>query len=110
MAPEILRGGSSNEKCDVYSYGVILYELVVLRRPWDECRYQHQVTHAVVNDGKRLPLPGDLNADIGKLIKSCWEEDFQMRPSFRDILKTLDEFSELAPSPSALERWRAGAN
>lgn len=36
MAPEVLRNEPSNEKCDVYSYGVILYELVTGREPWTE--------------------------------------------------------------------------
>lgn len=34
MAPEVLRNEPSNEKADVYSYGVILWELATLQRPW----------------------------------------------------------------------------
>jgi serine/threonine protein kinase len=34
MAPEILRNEPSDEKCDVYSYGVVLYELVTGLEPW----------------------------------------------------------------------------
>jgi serine/threonine protein kinase len=34
MAPEILRNEPSDEKCDVYSYGVVLYELVTGCEPW----------------------------------------------------------------------------
>ncbi len=34
MAPEVLRNEQSNEKCDVYSYGVVLYELVTNQEPW----------------------------------------------------------------------------
>ena len=33
-APEVLRNDRSDEKCDVYSYGVILYELVTGLEPW----------------------------------------------------------------------------
>lgn len=34
MAPEVLRNEPSNEKCDVYSFGVIMYELVTGQEPW----------------------------------------------------------------------------
>ncbi|XP_047158060.1 serine/threonine-protein kinase CTR1-like [Vigna umbellata] len=34
MAPEVIRGELSNEKCDVFSFGVILWELVTLQQPW----------------------------------------------------------------------------
>lgn len=34
MAPEILRNEPSDEKADVYSYGVVLYELVTNQEPW----------------------------------------------------------------------------
>lgn len=34
MAPEVLRNEPSNEKCDVYSFGVIMYELVTGLEPW----------------------------------------------------------------------------
>jgi len=34
MAPEVIKGELSNEKCDVFSFGVILWELVTLQQPW----------------------------------------------------------------------------
>ena len=37
MAPEVLRGSDSiDEKCDVFSFGVILWELVTRMEPWSE--------------------------------------------------------------------------
>jgi serine/threonine protein kinase len=35
MAPEVLRNEPSNEKSDVYSYGVILWEIATQKIPWD---------------------------------------------------------------------------
>lgn len=34
MAPEVLRDEPSNEKADIYSFGVILWELATLQQPW----------------------------------------------------------------------------
>jgi len=35
MAPELLRNEPFTEKCDVFSFGVIMWELCTLKRPWD---------------------------------------------------------------------------
>jgi serine/threonine protein kinase len=34
MAPEVLRDEPSNEKSDIYSFGVIMWELATLQQPW----------------------------------------------------------------------------
>lgn len=34
MAPEVLRDEQSNEKSDIYSFGIILWELATLQQPW----------------------------------------------------------------------------
>ena len=34
MAPEVLRDEASNEKSDLYSFGIILWELATLQQPW----------------------------------------------------------------------------
>ncbi|XP_020233574.1 serine/threonine-protein kinase CTR1 isoform X3 [Cajanus cajan] len=48
MAPEVIRGELSNEKCDVFSFAVILWELVTLQQPWrllnpSQCRLLQQL-------------------------------------------------------------------
>lgn len=35
MAPELIRNEPYNEKCDIFSMGVIMWELCTLKRPWD---------------------------------------------------------------------------
>ncbi|EMS48137.1 Serine/threonine-protein kinase CTR1 [Triticum urartu] len=56
MAPEVLRNEPANEMCDVYSFGVILWELATLRVPWSGLNPM-QVVGAVGFQNKRLDIP-----------------------------------------------------
>ncbi|KAK6152330.1 hypothetical protein DH2020_014965 [Rehmannia glutinosa] len=71
MAPEVLRDEPSNEKADVYSFGVILWELATLQQPWDNLN-PAQVVAAVGFKGKRLEIPPDMNPQIAAIIVACW--------------------------------------
>ncbi|KAL4316687.1 hypothetical protein AHAS_Ahas15G0310000 [Arachis hypogaea] len=72
MAPEVLRNEPSNEKCDVYSFGVILWELSTLQQPWGGMNPM-QVVGAVGFQHCRLVIPDDMEPAIMDIIKQCWK-------------------------------------
>lgn len=88
MAPEVLRDEPSNEKSDIYSFGVILWELATLQKPWSTLN-PAQVVAAVGFKGKRLDIPRSLNPQIAALIEACWANEPLKRPSFSSIMETL---------------------
>ncbi|WVZ87062.1 hypothetical protein U9M48_033757 [Paspalum notatum var. saurae] len=88
MAPEFLRGEPSNEKCDVYSFGVILWELLTMQQPWSGLG-PAQVVGAVAFQNRRLPIPKDTSPVLTALVESCWDDDPRQRPSFSSIVDTL---------------------
>ncbi|KAL5709595.1 non-specific serine/threonine protein kinase [Ranunculus cassubicifolius] len=88
MAPEVLRDEPSNEKCDVYSFGVILWELMTLQLPWSNLN-QAQVVFAVGFKNKRLEIPPNVNPQVGILIEACWSNEPWKRPSFSSIMEAL---------------------
>ncbi|XP_024380362.1 probable serine/threonine-protein kinase SIS8 isoform X2 [Physcomitrium patens] len=86
-APELLRNEPVTDKCDVFSLGVIMWELSTLRRPWEGFKPM-QVVNAVAHNQARLEIPDGL---IGTLIADCWKEDPEARPSYEEILTRLHE-------------------
>ncbi|XP_009769085.1 putative serine/threonine-protein kinase SIS8 isoform X2 [Nicotiana tabacum] len=88
MAPEVLRNEPSDEKCDVYSYGVVLWELCTLQQPWGGMNPM-QVVGAVGFQHRRLDIPDDMDPAIADIIRKCWQTDPKLRPSFAEIMAAL---------------------
>ncbi|KAG6627599.1 probable serine/threonine-protein kinase SIS8 isoform X1 [Carya illinoinensis] len=88
MAPEVLRNEPANEKCDVYSFGVILWELSTLQQPWGGMNPM-QVVGAVGFQHRRLDIPNDMDPTIADIIQKCWQTDPKLRPTFAEIMAAL---------------------
>ncbi|XP_048137435.1 serine/threonine-protein kinase EDR1 [Rhodamnia argentea] len=102
MAPEVLRNEPSNEKCDVYSFGVILWELATLRLPWTGMNPM-QVVGAVGFQNRRLEIPKEVDPVVGKIIWECWLTEPNLRPSFAELAGALKSLQRLM-IPSHLDQ------
>ncbi|KAL1330425.1 hypothetical protein HN51_047653 [Arachis hypogaea] len=92
MAPEVILGKPSNEKCDVFSFAVILWELVTLEQPWRQLN-PSQVVAAVGFMDQRLEIPSHVNPQVTALIELCWDTDPTRRPSFSHVMKRLRQIT-----------------
>ncbi|XP_066329868.1 probable serine/threonine-protein kinase SIS8 [Miscanthus floridulus] len=99
MAPEVLRNEPSNEKCDVYSFGVILWELATMRVPWGGLNPM-QVVGAVGFQHRRLDIPKDVDPQVASIISSCWDNDPSKRPAFSQLLSPLKQLQRLVVTES----------
>ncbi|KAF8085508.1 hypothetical protein N665_0665s0017 [Sinapis alba] len=99
MAPEVLRNEPADEKCDVYSYGVILWELFTLQQPWGKMNPM-QVVGAVGFQHRRLEIPESVDPRIADIISKCWQTDPRSRPSFAEIMISLKQLQKPIMSPN----------
>ncbi|XP_030474633.1 uncharacterized protein LOC115692019 isoform X2 [Syzygium oleosum] len=90
MAPEVLRNEASDEKSDVYSYGVVLWEIATQKIPWDNLNAV-QVIGAVGFMNQRLDIPHDVEPQWASIIESCWHSDPKCRPTFQELLERLKD-------------------
>nr|UMO80404.1 Serine/threonine protein kinase [Pandoravirus aubagnensis] len=87
-APEIIRGARYSEKVDVYSFGIVMWEVVTRRRPFADRGFA-DVALAVL-DGVRPAIPSSCPTDLAKLMSACWYTDPDARPSMEEVVKRLD--------------------
>ncbi|KAM1388379.1 hypothetical protein ACFX2I_016516 [Malus domestica] len=88
MAPEVLRNEPANEKCDVYSFGVILWELATCCVPWKGLNPM-QVVGAVGFQNRRLEIPEEIDPVVAEIIRDCWQTEPNLRPSFSQLMVRL---------------------
>lgn len=92
MAPELLRQDAFNEMSDVFSFGVILWELVMCEKPWRE-EHPMQIVFKVGSRGERLstPPPEMCEPALREMIVACFAELATRRPSFNEVASKLEE-------------------
>jgi serine/threonine protein kinase len=101
MAPEVVNDENYTEKIDVWSFGMVLYEITTNKIPYDYC--QENVLFLFLEIGisaKTPPIPQEncIHPVLLTLMKKCWAWNPEQRPSFDDIvyvLKGIDERNAL---------------
>ena len=94
-APEVLKRKPYTEKADVYSFGVILWELFTRQLPFATHQFQHLVEDDVIR-GIRPQIPEDCWTSYSDLIRSCWHDDPNKRPPFSKITTALANIIDTA--------------
>ncbi|CAN1225413.1 Probable serine/threonine-protein kinase SIS8 [Linum grandiflorum] len=97
MAPELLNGSSSkvSEKVDVFSFGIVLWEILTGEEPYANMHYG-AIIGGIVNNTLRPPVPSFCDSEWKLLMEQCWAPDPLGRPSFTEIARRLRVMSAAA--------------
>ncbi|KAH8323964.1 hypothetical protein KR074_002270 [Drosophila pseudoananassae] len=89
MAPEVIRNEPCSEKVDIWSYGVVLWEMLTCEIPYKDVD-SSAIIWGVGNNSLKLLVPSTCPEGFKLLVKLCWKSKPRNRPSFRQILSHLD--------------------
>nr|XP_016942324.1 mitogen-activated protein kinase kinase kinase isoform X1 [Drosophila suzukii]XP_036676089.1 mitogen-activated protein kinase kinase kinase isoform X1 [Drosophila suzukii] len=92
MPPEVISVSTYSKSSDVWSYGVLLWELITGETPYKGFD-PLSVAYGVAVNTLTLPIPKTCPETWGALMKSCWQTDPHKRPGFKEILKQLESIA-----------------
>ncbi|GBB98846.1 hypothetical protein RclHR1_03340007 [Rhizophagus clarus] len=89
VAPEVLQGKKYTRASDIYSFGMIMWEVMVGRRPFWDRKHDTELIIEIC-DGLRPPIVTNAPDGYIDLMKKCWHPDTEKRPSAIEILKKFE--------------------
>ena len=90
MAPEVFDAGVYDCASDIFSFGMVLWEMLTAQIPFGDDT-NPLLVHQLIDSGERPFIPGGTHPEYAKLIRDCWETDPAKRPSLDEILQRLDK-------------------
>ncbi|KAK7503438.1 hypothetical protein BaRGS_00005359, partial [Batillaria attramentaria] len=102
LSPEAMLWGQYSSKSDVWSYGVLLWEIATLGGtpysgiPPERIGEMHRARY-------RLPQPPRCPDNFYRVIRCCWHEDPRKRPTFRQLCDVIDHFVQAAADTKYLD-------
>ncbi|KAL8137794.1 hypothetical protein V2J09_003795 [Rumex salicifolius] len=97
MAPEVFKHRKYDKKVDVFSFAMILYEMLEGEAPLSNYEAYEAAKYAAEGHRPIFKSKG-CTPELKELIGECWAADMKQRPSFLEILKRLEKIKERVPT------------
>ncbi|XP_052896326.1 uncharacterized protein LOC128303424 [Anopheles moucheti] len=94
MAPEALALGFFTPASDVWSYGVLLYEIITFGSfPFQGLTNNQVLDH--LKNGNMLTIPAGVKPQLEGLMKACWNQDYKKRPNASEVSEFISNYPRL---------------
>ncbi|XP_074329800.1 serine/threonine-protein kinase STY46-like isoform X2 [Apium graveolens] len=90
MAPEVIEHKPYDHKADIYSFGIVVWELLTGKLPYENIT-PVQAAVGVVQKGLRPTIPKHTLPKLADLLENCWQQDPVLRPDFTEIIRILQQ-------------------
>lgn len=90
MAPEVLMGKPFDASSDVYSFGIVLWEMVTKEEVYPEFTSFGAFKRAICYKHHRPTIPAGTTPSLAALMERCWHREASQRPTFGEIIKLLE--------------------
>lgn len=119
LAPEVISADSEgyDEKSDVFSFGIILWEIITLEIPYDEYQKDpayfvdnlqewklQEVKTAIIENNLRPTIPESCPEYLKTILEGCWQRFPAERISAREIINLLEQNNEMLEHTSTRHR------
>mmetsp|Transcript_73168 Transcript_73168/g.122181 ORF Transcript_73168/g.122181 Transcript_73168/m.122181 type:complete len:358 (+) Transcript_73168:81-1154(+) len=94
MAPEVFKHLPYGPSCDVYSFGMLCYEMLALKIPFDSMGELQAAFASLPPTSRRPVVPSHCKPQIADLLARCWADAHSDRPSSEEVVIQLQELQE----------------
>uniref|UniRef100_A0A6B2L2P1 non-specific serine/threonine protein kinase n=1 Tax=Arcella intermedia TaxID=1963864 RepID=A0A6B2L2P1_9EUKA len=109
MSPEVLKGRPLSEKADVYSFGIVLWEMITGKEPFEHHEDYEKFVDAICDHGERPEIPQDMHPSLQSLLQECWHDNQRKRPAFGEIIERIEQAILVTTigDNAGIEIWKA---
>ena len=97
MAPEVFEGSTYSEKCDVFSWGIILWEVLARRLPFEEIGGNDLRVLWAIHTDQRPPMIKGCPPPLENLMTKCWNKDISVRPNMHEVVEEMTFLAQFFP-------------
>ncbi len=96
-APEIIRGERYSESADVYSFGIIMWQVFTRKQPYTGRNFMNVALDVL--DGCRPPIQNECPSSYAVTMKRCWDSTPADRPTMEELVQFFSAVQQGVPAP-----------
>jgi len=104
MAPEVALDMAYNESVDMYSFSVVLWEIVCNKKPYSGMNVRMHRVQVCEKRNRPALSQKCFSKRLASLLKACWAHDMDARPDFTEALRTLRDIRRDEETPNSSKR------